>query len=98
MTKDTGISDKQARELLRRAAEIDRAAADVVTIETLRAAAQEAGIAESSFEAALGEQSQEGARDRAALSRRRRLVGALAGVGTAGLLLLGLAFLARMFP
>ena len=83
---------------LGRAAELDRRAADVVSIETLRAAAHEAGIADSSFEAALGELSQEAARDRSAHGRRRLLVGALAGTGATALLLIGLALLSRIFP
>ena len=98
MIEKTGIPDETAREILRRAAELDRRAADVVSIETLRAAAHEAGIADSSFEAALGELSQEAARDRSAHGRRRLLVGALAGTGATALLLIGLALLSRIFP
>ena len=63
MINERGISDEKAHAILRRAAEIDRGTAELISIETLRAAAHEAGIAETSFDAALREQSQEGTRE-----------------------------------
>jgi hypothetical protein len=100
MTNERGIPDAKAREILGRAAEIDRTASEVVSIETLRAAAHEAGIAPSSFEAALEEHSQQAvAGPRSAARPRRRLwLGALAGVGAAVLLLLVLTFVSRIVP
>ena len=96
MVSQTVISDEQARVILERAAAIDRSAAERVSIETLRAAAREAGIAESSFDAALGECTREKARDHGGLARRRLLVGALAGAGGSALLLLGFALITRI--
>ena len=76
MTKPLGLSDKEARRILQRAAEIDRTAADVVSIDTLRAAAREAGIAESSFEAALREEAERSAPSPTRRFTRRRLIAA----------------------
>jgi hypothetical protein len=98
MSDDRSIPERQARAILERAAEIDRRAAEVVPVETLRAAAREAGIAESAFATALAEHSREGERERTVRARRRLLVGAFAGVGAAGVLLVGLALLTRLFP
>lgn len=98
MTTEIGIPERKAQEILRRAAELDRRATESVSIETLRAAAREAGIAESSFAAALGELERDEAPDQARRTRRRRLVGAFAGVGAAGVLLLAFAMLARLVP
>jgi hypothetical protein len=98
MIEQTGISDEKARAILQRAAEIDRRAADAISIETLRAAAQEAGIAESSFTAALSEHALGEERDRTARSGRRLVVGAFAGIGAVGVLLVGWALLTRLFP
>lgn len=98
MVGETVIPEEQAREILTRAAEIDRRAAEAIPVETLRAAAREAGIAAASFEAALGEHTRATARGRATLVRRHLLVGTLAGVGGAGLLLVGLALLLRLVP
>ena len=98
MHEQTGISDSQAREVLRRAAELDQRAADVIPVETLRAAAREAGIADSSFAAALGEHTRGELRELAARARRRRVASVFAGAGAAGMLLLGAAILTRLVP
>lgn len=97
MTDTKNISDDKAREILRRAAEIDRSAAEVMSIETLRAAAQEAGIAESSFEAALSEHTEGKALAERDVGRRRILTRVLAGAGAAMLLLIVVAMLMRLF-
>lgn len=98
MMEEQRVGDRKAREILERAAEIDRASTETVSVETLRAAAREAGIAESSFDAALMEQSRSTARDHAAEARRHRLMQVLAAAGGGGLLLLGLTLLSRLFP
>lgn len=53
MSGHTRITDAQAREILARAAEIDRAQSQLTTVDALRAAAREAGIADSAFDEAL---------------------------------------------
>jgi hypothetical protein len=93
--KRSGISDERARQILQRAAEIDRAASEVVSLETLREAAREAGIAESSFDAALSEETV----DRSSiLTRRRWLVGAFISIATATLLFYGVARRVKVSP
>lgn len=80
MSEHPGLSDEKARQILGRAAELDRKAAESVSVETLRSAAQEAGISPASFEAALREEEN---RDIPASSQtisRRKVLGAAAGV------------------
>jgi hypothetical protein len=72
MTDSEKVSDARAKQILQRAAEIDR---DEMSVETLRAAAREAGITEAAFEAALTEEQQE-QKAPATVSRRRVLLGA----------------------
>lgn len=98
MTGDSKISSEKAREILTRAAEIDRHAADAVSIETLREAAREAGIAESSIAAALAEHAETEGRGLAVQTRRRTLVRAFAVIGAGGVLLIVMALLTRLFP
>ena len=74
------VSDETARQILQRAAEIDRAASDRVSIDTLRAAAAEAGITEAAFDAALGEQSAAATVAPGLLTRRRMIAGAVVGI------------------
>jgi hypothetical protein len=78
MTEPTPLSQTKARDILARAAEID---AESVSVETLRAAAQEAGISEASFEAALLEHSQTKPAEPALISRRKVMAGAVTAVG-----------------
>ena len=96
MPDEKRIPDEKARSILQRAAEIDRKAGDAISIDELRTAAREAGIAESSFDTALAELSDEQLRARAASTGRRRLVTALAWFGGTVLVLLALTLLARM--
>lgn len=78
MTEPTPLSQTKAREILARAAEID---AESVSVETLRAAAQEAGISQESFEAALREHATTEPAPPGLISRRKVMVGAFAAVG-----------------
>jgi hypothetical protein len=98
MTSDKKVTDEKARAILERAAEIDRRAGEVMSIETLRQAAREAGIAESSFAAALSEHEQGTSREATTHSRRQTVVRAFAGIGGAMILLLGIAIISRLFP
>ena len=98
MVENSGLTDETARAILTRAAEIDRLAADVTSIETLRAAAREAGIADSSFEAALREYRDASLRPRPVekrASRSRHLLRAVAGLGSAGMVFFWLVLLGR---
>jgi hypothetical protein len=92
----TRVSDRVAREILRRASELDQTGAESVDLETLRAAAREAGISELAVSAALREYDQGAARDRAKRARRRMLIGTFAGAGVAFTLLFVLSMLIRM--
>ena len=89
MTTGPHVSDQKARQILQRAAEIDRAASDRVSIDTLRAAAAEAGIAEASFNAALDEQSTAATVAPGLLTRRRVIAGAVVGIAAAVLFFYG---------
>ena len=92
------IDSRKKRAPVLQGAEIDRVAAEATSIETLRAAAREAGIADASFEAALREyreSSELPARAPARVPRSRRLLHAVAGVGGAGLLFFWLVLLGR---
>jgi hypothetical protein len=92
------ISDVKAREILQRAAEIDRAASEAVSIDTLRAAAHEAGIAPSSFDAALAEHASGAVPSRAtpSLSPQPAWLAVLAVVGGVVLALIGIAVVSRL--
>lgn len=91
----TKVSDRAAREILRRASELDRREAESVDLETLRAAAREAGISEFALSAALREYDQGAIRDRSARARRRMLIGTFAGAGVAFMILFVLSMLIR---
>jgi hypothetical protein len=91
----TKISDRAAREILRRASELDRREAESVDLETLRAAAREAGISEFAVSAALREYDQGAMRDRSASARRRMLIATFAGAGVAFMILFVLSMLIR---
>lgn len=56
MKEPERISEERARQILERAAELDRRQAELVSLDTLRDAATEAGISASSFEAAVREE------------------------------------------
>lgn len=82
MADDKRINDDTARKILARAAEIDRHQSQLSSIDAVRAAAEEAGIAPSAFDAAVREFN-ETATPTPALTRRRVIVGAVAvAVGT----------------
>lgn len=83
------VSDEKARQILGRAAEIDRKAGESISIETLRAAAHEAGISPSSFDAALAEQDAAAVASPATTVSRRQVLGAAVGVLGGVLLLFG---------
>jgi hypothetical protein len=96
MSGHTRITDTQAREILARAAEIDRAQSQLTTVDALRAAAREAGIADSAFDEALQEiqrVDQQPAAVAPAPRRQRRLVVMLLALA----LLFGL-FMSRIAP
>lgn len=90
MADDKRITDDDARKILARAAEIDRHQSQLSSIDSVRAAAEEAGISPSAFDAAVRELDETASPARA-VTRRRVIVGAVAvAVGT----LIGL----RLFP
>lgn len=96
MSGHTRITDTQAREILARAAEIDRAQSQLTTVDALRAAAREAGIADAAFDEALQEiqrVEQQPAAMAPAPRRQRRLVVMLLALA----LLFGL-FMSRIAP
>ena len=92
----TKVSERAAREILRRASELDQHGAESVDLETLRAAAREAGISEFAVSTALREYDQGASRDRATRARRRMLIGTFAGAGVAFMMLFVLSMLIRM--
>lgn len=55
MADDKRISDDAARQLLARAAEIDRHQSQLSSIDAVRAAAEEAGISPAAFDSAVRE-------------------------------------------
>jgi hypothetical protein len=72
------LTQSAARQLLERAGEID---SESTTIETLRAAAREAGISDAAFDAALIEMRNSGQQEKPVPRRSvRRLLAVLAGV------------------
>jgi hypothetical protein len=86
------FTDDKAKKILQRAAEIDRVRSESVSVDTLREAAREAGIAESSFDAAVSEVTT------AAPVRKQRFLGERRlAVAAAVLLFMGLfaMFIAR---
>lgn len=90
MADDKRITDDTARKILARAAEIDRHQSQLSSMTAIRAAAEEAGISPSAFDAAVREL-EETPTSAPTLTRRRVIAGAVAvAVGT----LLGL----RLFP
>ena len=98
MTSDVRINDTQAREILARAAEIDRAQSQMTTVDSLRAAAREAGIADSAFDAALAEiqrVEQRDAMQRDTRGHRRSRALKRIAIGLAAVVLFGAYFAAR---
>lgn len=94
MADDKRITDDDARKILARAAEIDRHQSQLSSIDAVRAAAQEAGIAPSAFDAAVREFN-ETSTPVPLVSRRRVVVGAVAvAVGT----LLGFRLFSQVVP
>jgi hypothetical protein len=92
----TKVSERAAREILRRASELDQRGSESVDLETLRAAAREAGISEFAVSAALREYDEGAIRDRAKRARRRMLIGTFAGAGVAFMMLFVLSMLIRI--
>lgn len=98
MVREPRVPDEAAREILRRAAEIDRVNAESMSLETLRAAAREAGIAEASIEAALTEHAQQQSlevRPTPTVPRRRVIAAVVAVVA---LLIGGFVFMRLVAP
>ena len=76
MEKRAVVSEERAREILRRAAEIDRSRGEVVTLQTLRNSAIEAGISEAAFDQAVADEAALEAPHRQLMSRRAMFIAA----------------------
>jgi hypothetical protein len=90
MSDEMRVSEDKARQILERAAQIDGRQANLTSIEALRSAAREAGIAPQAFDAAVRELQDAPLAADTRFTRRRLLT--LGAVGATAVLL-GVAFL-----